>query len=135
LHTRYNYNFAPLNFVRDALTNAWTIGAEMGPAKSAKFIADISTKVVSKGAFSKAKKVAMLYESKDIKKIEQLAKTDPLIKEMVEFIQEGGMVEYMQGLSLKSNFDRLQKEVGRSRIIRNVRQLNKILTSGQTCLN
>jgi hypothetical protein len=127
LHTRYNYNFAPLNFVRDALTNAWTIGAEMGPKKSAKFIADISTKVVSKGAFSKAMKVAMLYESKDIKKIEQLAKTDPLIKEMVEFIQEGGMVEYLQGLSLKSNFERLQKDVGRSRIIRGVKQLDKIV--------
>ena len=127
LHTRYNYNFAPLNFVRDALTNAWTIGAEMGPAKSAKFIADISTKVVSKGAFSKAMKVAALYESKDIKKIEALAKTDPLIKEMVEYIQEGGMVEYLQGISLKSNFQRLQKDIGRSGVMRSVGQLNKFI--------
>ena len=127
LHTRYNYNFAPLNFVRDALTNAWTIGAEMGPAKSAKFIADISTKVVSKGAFSKAMKVAALYESKDVKKIEELAKTDPLIKEMVEFIQEGGMVEYLQGISLKSNFQRLQKDIGRSGVMRSVGQLNKFI--------
>jgi hypothetical protein len=127
LHTRYNYNFAPLNFVRDALTNAWTIGAEMGPANSAKFIADISTKVVSKGAFSKAMKVAALYEGKDIKKIEELAKTDPLIKEMVEFIKEGGMVEYLQGISLKSNFQRLQKDIGRSGIMRNVGQLNKFI--------
>jgi hypothetical protein len=127
LHTRYNYNFAPLNFVRDALTNAWTIGAEMGPKKSAKFIADISTKVVSKGAFRKAYKVAELYESKDIKKIEALAKTDPLIKEMVEFIQEGGMVEYLQGISLKSNFQRLQKDIGRSGIIRGVKQLDKLI--------
>jgi len=127
LHTRYNYNFAPLNFVRDALTNAWTIGAEMGPAKSAKFIADISTKVVSKGAFSKAMKVAALYESKDIKQIEALAKTDPLIKEMVEYIQEGGMVEYLQGISLKSNFQRLQKDIGRSGVMRSVGQLNKFI--------
>jgi len=127
LHTRYNYNFAPLNFVRDALTNAWTIGAEMGPAKSAKFIADISTKVVSKGALSKAMKVAALYESKDIKKIEELAKTDPLIKEMVEYIQEGGMVEYLQGISLKSNFQRLQKDIGRSGVMRSVGQLNKFI--------
>jgi hypothetical protein len=127
LHTRYNYNFAPLNFVRDALTNAWTIGAEMGPKKSAKFIADISTKVVSKGAFSKAMKVAALYESKDINKIEELAKTDPLIKEMVEFIQEGGMVQYLQGISLKSNFQRLQKDIGRSGVMRSVGQLNKFI--------
>ena len=26
MHTRYNYNFAPLNFVRDTLTNAWNTG-------------------------------------------------------------------------------------------------------------
>ena len=127
LHTRYNYNFAPLNFVRDALTNAWTIGAEMGPKQSAKFIADISTKVVARGAFKKAMQVAALYESKDIKKIEALAKTDPLIKEMHEFIQQGGMVEYLQGISLKANFQRLYKDVGRSGVMRNWEQFNKLV--------
>jgi hypothetical protein len=127
LHTRYNYNFAPLNFVRDALTNAWTIGAEMGPKQSAKFIADISTKVIAKGAFRKAMKVAALYESKDIKKIEELAKTDPLVKEMHEFIQQGGMVEYLQGISLKSNFQRLHKDIGRSGVMRTWEQFNKFV--------
>ena len=127
LHTRYNYNFAPLNFVRDALTNAWTIGANMGPKQSAKFIADISTKVVAKGAFRKAMKVAALYESKDIAKIEELAKTDPLIKEMHEYIQEGGMVEYLQGISLKANFQRLHKDLGRSGVMRKWEQFNKFV--------
>jgi hypothetical protein len=127
LHTRYNYNFAPLNFVRDALTNAWTIGAEMGPKQSAKFISDISAKVIAKGALRKAMKVAALYEGKDIKKIEELAKTDPLIKEMHEFIQEGGMVEYLQGISLKSNFQRLQKDIGRSGVMRTWAQFNKFV--------
>jgi hypothetical protein len=127
LHTRYNYNFAPLNFVRDALTNAWTIGAEMGPKQSAKFIADITTKVVARGAFRKAYEVAALYESKDIKKIEALAKKDPLIKEMHEFIQEGGMVEYLQGISLKSNFQRLHKDIGRSGVMRTWEQFNKFV--------
>jgi hypothetical protein len=127
LHTRYNYNFAPLNFVRDALTNAWTIGAEMGPKQSAKFISDIATKVIAKGAFRKAMRVAALYESKDIKKIEELAKTDPLIKEMHEFIQQGGMVEYLQGISLKSNFQRLHKDIGRSGVMRKWEQFNKFV--------
>jgi hypothetical protein len=127
LHTRYNYNFAPLNFVRDALTNAWTIGAEMGPKQSAKFIADIATKVVAKGAMRKAWKVASLYESKDIGKIEELAKTDPVIKEMHEFIQQGGMVEYLQGISLKSNFQRLHKDIGRSGVMRKWEQFNKFV--------
>jgi hypothetical protein len=127
VHTRYNYNFAPLNFVRDALTNAWTLGAEMGPKKSAEFIAAISGNVINKGAFGKAAKIASLYQKNNTKEIQRLAKADPFVKEMVEFIEEGGMVEYIQGLSLKSNFDRLQKEVGSSMVIRNVRQLNKLI--------
>jgi hypothetical protein len=127
LHTRYNYNFAPLNFVRDALTNAWTIGAELGPTKSAKLISDIAAKVVAKGAMRKAWKVASLYESKDTAKIKELAKTDPLIKEMHEFIEEGGMVEYLQGISLKSNFQRLHKDIGRSGIMRSWNQFNKFV--------
>jgi hypothetical protein len=127
VHTRYNYNFAPLNFVRDALTNAWTLGAEMGPKKSAEFIAAISGNVVGKGAFGKAAKIASLYQKNNTKEIQRLAKADPFIKEMVEFIEEGGMVTYIQGLSLKSNFDRLQKEVGSSMVIRNARQLNKVI--------
>jgi len=32
LHTRYNVAFAPVNFVRDVLTNAFTMGAELGPS-------------------------------------------------------------------------------------------------------
>jgi hypothetical protein len=127
VHTRYNYNFAPLNFVRDALTNAWTLGAEMGPKKSAEFIAAISGNVINKGAFGKAAKIAYLYQQNNTKEIQRLAKADPFVKEMVEFIEEGGMVEYIQGLSLKSNFERLQKEVGSSMVIRNVRQLNKLI--------
>jgi hypothetical protein len=127
VHTRYNYNFAPLNFVRDALTNAWTLGAEMGPKKSAEFIAAISGNVINKGAFRKAAKIASLYQKNNTEEIQRLAKADPFVKEMVEFIEEGGMVEYIQGLSLKSNYDRLQKDVGSSMIIRNAKQLNKLI--------
>jgi hypothetical protein len=124
LHTRYNYNFAPLNYVRDTLTNAWALGAEMGPLQAAKFIGQVSSKV-AQGSLYKAWKVAALYESKNFKQIEALAKTDPIIQEMVEFIEEGGMVEYLQGISLKSNMQRLNKEIGRSKVMRTADQFNK----------
>ena len=128
MHTRYNYNFAPLNFVRDTLTNAWAIGAEMGPLESAKFIADIATRVVVHNSLGKALKIASLYESKNYKQIEALANSnDPVIRDMYEFIEKGGMVSYLQGLSLKSNYQQLQKEVGRSGIMRSVAQLNKFV--------
>ena len=138
MHTRYNFNFAPLNFVRDALTNAWAIGAEMGPIQSAKFIADISTKVVAQNSLGKAMKVASLYENNDMAEIEKLAYGpggkngdhkggDPIIKDMHEYIQKGGLVSYLQGLSIKSNLQQLNKDLGRSRIMRSKDQLDKFL--------
>lgn len=130
LHTRYNYQFAPMNFVRDALTNAFTIGAEMGPAQAAKFIKDIATMVVAKNGMYKAMQVAILYERGDAQSqaaLQSLAKKDPYIADMVEFIKTGGMVSYLQGMSLKSNFQQLQKEVGRSGILRSVEQVEKFV--------
>jgi hypothetical protein len=127
MHTRYNFNFAPLNFVRDALTNAWAIGAELGPLQSAKYIADIATKVTTQNSLGKALKVAALYESKDYNQIKILAAKDPIIKDMYDFVEKGGMVDYLQGLSLKSNFQRLHKELGRSGAIKNVTQLNRFV--------
>ena len=127
LHTRYNFNFAPLNFVRDALTNAWAIGAGMGPKKSVEFITQIAGVVAKTGFTGKAFKVASLYESKDVKQIQELAKKDLDIKDMAELILEGGMVEYMEGLSIKSNLNKLRKEVGRSGIMTKLDQFNRVV--------
>jgi len=130
LHTRYNYQFAPMNFVRDALTNAFTIGAELGPVEAARFIKEITTMVVAKNGLYKAMQVAILYEKGDSHSqaaLQQLAKKDPYIRDMVEFIKTGGMVSYLQGMSLKSNFQELKKEVGRSGVLRTKEQMEKFV--------
>jgi len=46
---------------------------------------------------------------------------------MVEFIKEGGMVSYLHGLTIKSNFEQLYKEIGRSGIIKKKEQLEKFI--------
>jgi hypothetical protein len=129
MHTRYNYNFAPLNFVRDALTNAWAIGADMGLKESAKFISEVAEKVSSRGVLGKAYKVAKMYDSKNVGLLENLAKTtkDPDIRNMAEFILKGGMTEYLEGMTIKSNFQQLEKELGRGMIMRSAGQLNKLV--------
>jgi tetratricopeptide (TPR) repeat protein len=129
MHTRYNYNFAPLNFVRDALTNAWAIGADMGLKESARFISEVAEKVSSRGVLGKAYKVAKMYDSKNLGLLKQLAKTtkDPDIKNMAEYILQGGMTEYLEGMTIKSNFKQLEKELGRGMIMRNAGQLNKLI--------
>jgi len=129
LHTRYNYSFAPMNFVRDALTNAFAIGADMGPAESAKFIKAISGQVL-KGGMYKSMQVAILYQQGDPSskaKLKEMADNDAYIKDMVEFVEKGGMVSYLGALSLKSNFQALHKEIGKNGILKSKEQLDKFV--------
>ena len=119
MHTRYNYNFAPMNFVRDALTNAWTMGAEMGPVASARLIKEVTSQVALKGSLFKAMKVANMLQKNKIAELNKLAATDATIKNMVEYILEGkGMVSYLDSVTSKANFERLQKKLGRKKIVK-----------------
>jgi hypothetical protein len=126
LHTRYNYNFAPMNFIRDALTNAWTIGADMGPAASARFIKEI-TGSVAKGGLAKAMRIANLLQKNNLDEIQKLADTDPGYKDMVDYIRHGGMVSYLQSLTTKSNFEEIQKRLGKNKIAKTKDQLDTIV--------
>ena len=124
LHTRYNPSFAPMNFVRDILTNAFAIGAEMGPAEAGKFIGAIASNVVSNGVF-KAGKIAHLYQSGNVAEIKRMAKSDPFVQNVLEYLEEGGRVSYIQGLAVKGQMDELTRQVGRSKIIQTKEQLDK----------
>ena len=129
-HTRYNFQFAPMNFVRDALTNAFTMGADMGPIKSLQFLKDVSSLVVAHNGLYKALEVAILYEKNDANSqaaLKQLAKTDPYYGAMIEMIEEGGLVSYLQSLSIKSNFQELHKQLGRSGIMTKKEQFEKFV--------
>jgi len=131
MHTRYNYQFAPMNFVRDTLANAWNISAsEMGPVEAARYLKDVTAQVVGKAGLYKAMQVAMLYKKGDEKSLlalQNLSDKDPYIRDMVEFIRQGGMVSYMQGISLKSNFDQLNKSIGASGIVTKKEDVEKLL--------
>jgi hypothetical protein len=113
LHTRYNISFHPYNFVRDALTNAFTMGAEMGPLKAAKLIQAVAVRVGQSGAMSKAMKVSRLYAAGKVGEIRTMAKTDNFVKEVLEYLEEGGRISYIQGLSNKSQAQEMLKDIER----------------------
>ena len=117
VHTRYNYNFAPLNFVRDILTNAWVLGADFSPLKSAEFISTVSSRVIMGKGLSKAFKVSKYYENNDFTSLRALAKTDSYIKDMVDYITHGGKVSYMESMGVRSNYEELQKLTGKSGLL------------------
>ena len=132
-HTRFNYNFAPLNFVRDALTNAWNIGAsrQLGPAKALSYIANISTQVAKNG-LGKAMEVALLHEKGDpasMRILEQRAKNDPYTRDLLEYIRVGGKTVYMEGFSLSSNLQALNKGLNQSRIVATYEGFTRLIDS------
>jgi hypothetical protein len=131
MHTRYNYNFAPLNFVRDTLTNAWTIGAsrQMGPVAAVQYLGSVSAQIVKNG-LGKAMHVALLEEQGDAasKKMLLDAAQDPFVRDMLEYLRFGGKTTYLQGFSLKSNLEQISENtIGRSRIITNLQDATRLI--------
>jgi hypothetical protein len=126
VHTRYNVAFAPVNFFRDALTNAYTIGVEMGPKAAAQFIGAIATDVASGGLY-RAAKVAALYENGKFDEIRALAKKNDYVRDMLEYIEQGGKVSYLAGLSSKGQFKELQKTLDRNGILKTKDQIDKFV--------
>lgn len=122
MHTRYNVAFAPMNFIRDTLTNAFTMGAEMGPST----VGAVASKV-AQGGLARAFKVANLYRKGEFTEIENIAKSDPYVKAMYEYIQQGGKVSYVAGIGAETQFEQMQKNIGRKKIAATKSQIDGVI--------
>lgn len=122
MHTRYNVAFAPMNFIRDTLTNAFTMGAEMGPST----VGAVASKV-AQGGLARAFRVANLYRKGEFAQIENIAKSDPYVKAMYEYIQQGGKVSYVSGIGAESQFEQMQKNLGRKKIAATKAQIDGVI--------
>ena len=125
-HTRYNPSFAPVNFVADVFTNAYTIGAEMGPKKALDMLWAVATDMGTNGLMYKTGKFAKLYNEGNFKEIRALAAQDPYYAEILEYIEQGGKVSYLQGLANKGQLDQLMKDIGPSKLLRTKAKIDKV---------
>lgn len=129
MHTRWNFNFAPKNFVSDTLQNAWNIGAgKLGPLRAATYLSEIATSVTKNG-LGKAMEVAALYENGDKvsnHRLAEMAKKDPFVRDMVEMLKFGGKTSYLMSFSLKTSLQQLEREVGKNGIVKTVEGANKV---------
>jgi hypothetical protein len=133
MHTRYNPAFAPMNFVRDVLTNAFTLGAELGPRRAGQLLSAISADVASGGMY-RALQFSRLYSAGNFQEIEKLSgkgknyenldSSERYYRDMLDYIELGGKVSYLQGVAAKGALDGLIKEVGRSGILRSKDQVD-----------
>jgi hypothetical protein len=126
MHTRYNWNFAPKNFVVDMLTNAWNIGGgKFGPANALVYIKDVGFSVMRNG-LGKSWLVASLEDKGDAvsrKQLLDLASKDPFVKDMLEMLRFGGKSVYIDSMGLKANYEKLS-QIGRNKVLANVDQFN-----------
>jgi len=115
-HTRYNVAFAPMNYFRDMLTNAFTIGTDMDAATAAQYIGAVTSQVVNGGMY-KTWKISSLYNAGKTAELNAFVAKDKsgFSQDVMEYIKEGGMVSYLQGLSAKGTFQNMQKDLNSSK--------------------
>lgn len=125
-HTRYNLAFAPVNFIRDVLTNSFTLGAELGPKATFQYIGAVATSVAT-GGLKKTANFSRLYANGNVAAIEALAKSDKTgyYRDLLDYIQIGGKVSYIQGIAPKGQYNELFKGVGGNKFLRGKEQVDK----------
>jgi hypothetical protein len=135
-HTRYNPAFAPMNFVRDAFTNAGIIGAEFDPITGGKLLTGMASDVANNG-LARALNYSKLYADGKFDEInrlagngkpyESLSSKERYYRDLMDYVEMGGRVSYLQGVAAKGALDQLIKEVGRSGILRKKDQVDKFI--------
>lgn len=121
LHTRFNPAFPVLNFVRDAITNAYNIAADVGVKESFEYLSLIAEQV-TKGGLKDTSKIAYLYVNNNIAGLEKYIKQEAkkgntYPQDAYEYLQEGGNIAYVQGLSVAGTMNNLGKELNKNKII------------------
>lgn len=133
-HTRFNPAFAPMDYVRNSLTNAFNLGAELGPAKAGRLLTAISSDVASGGMFRTANYMRLYEQGKfdEIKRLaggnkpyKDLTSSEKYYRDQMEYVELGGKVSYLQGIAAKGALDGLMKEIGESGIMTKGRQVAK----------
>lgn len=135
-HTRYNPAFAPMNFVRDAFTNAGIIGAEFDPVTGGKLLSGMASDVANNG-LARSLNYSRLYADGKFDEIKRLAggskpyesldEQERYYRDLADYVEMGGRVSYLQGVAARGALDELIKEVGRSGILKKKDQVDKFI--------
>ena len=116
MHTRFNFKFAPVNFIRDTVTNLYIIGTDLGLSDMLGF-AQNATEQITKGGFKNTWQIIDMYNKGNMDALDayvkkELKKGNTYPRDMKDYLEEGGIVSYSQALSNQSAFERQQKAIG-----------------------
>ena len=118
-HTRFNVAFAPKNFVRDMLANAFNISIDMSPGAASNYIGAIANKVVANGFYKSYEVAGAFYEAgadpaKNPKLKAMLAKDKSgHVRELLDYLQHGGDIAYVSSFTSKGQFRDLLTKANR----------------------
>lgn len=109
-HTRFNVAFAPKNFIRDMLANAFNISVDMSPGAASNYIGSIANYVTSNGFIKSFKVAGAFYEggadpSKN-PRLKKLLANDRSghVRDLVDYLQNGGDIAYVSSFTAKGQF-------------------------------
>jgi hypothetical protein len=99
MHTFYNLGFAPYNFVRDTLTNAYNSAGMFGPTVAPKIIGAVARNIVESGGFTRAMKISWLYNKGDFAAIKNMR--GQFAKNAYEYlVEEGGRGSFQKSFDI-----------------------------------
>jgi hypothetical protein len=116
-YTLLNVKFAPWNFARDVITNVLNISVDFGLRAMAETVGNtvkIATlDTLCGGGMFKSGKAMHLYQTNQITRIKELAKTDKFYKNFYDLaVKGGGVVTFLQGASSRNEILNLAKQIG-----------------------
>ena len=120
-HTRYNLAFAPMNYIKHTLSNAYNMAAHAGLGTAVDYLGHT---VGNTGNMVNAVRFAKALTSGDADTVDKMRNSsNPFIRNMVEYMEEGGRTTYGQTYSITSKMDDIKKTVGRGNIMHSAQEI------------
>ena len=116
LHTRYKIPFAPMNFTRHTLSNAWNFGSKEGIGAMGSYLQHVATSTIDL-KMADTFKLSMLIADGKTAEIEKLRASDPYMRDAIEYMELGGKATYSQIYSARSHMAELEKAAGENMLL------------------
>jgi hypothetical protein len=124
-HTKFNPSFGPYNFIRDAVTNSMIVSTEMNAKTGAKYASAIASKITD-GGIVKSLRAANLLNEGNLPELKRLSETDDFYKDLHEYVVDnGGATIYQDAFNIRSQQEKLIRDIGPSNILSNRGQIGK----------
>lgn len=126
LHTRFNPAFAPMDFVRNSLTNAGLISAREGGKEARDYLTAVAANVARLGWW-KSGKLSYALASNNTAELDRLAKKSPFYRDALEMMKYGGRTMYRLSFNIAETMQDIQKQIGPKKIIKDPSMFMRIL--------